>query len=329
MLFDKLVKFVEKNLSNENHPLENVIKQAKLFHFEEAPHNFILERKNDSKIFEELRLIEKTFFLPFRHTAIEDAASLIVLSTMKEEINGFGKNMAYVVFSPMLPKPNTLNDRSAYFNAYKKMHKTGHYRGVPLNEIKTSYGLEFGNIKPLQFSPSPENNNIITVDVMGKMHGILLLDKKMNIKNVMDTNKDLSVKDPALHQTELQSLQNVITAIEEVIYINNPKRFVIEELPPLFNKKKIKKLQRSHQRSKFTVLEPEKIRKIYGNDKKSTKNDRISPRAHQRRKHYRQYPDDPQKWPKAHGKILTIPTYWVGQKTFRKNNKIYKVRTDL
>ena len=119
--------------------------------------------------------------------------------------------------------------------------------------------------------------------------------------------------------------------------INSPQRFILEERP--LKIKKSKKLLRTYQRPKYTILSPTAIREKLKIANPTGKN-KI---PHERRRHIRflrdkKYSFDsngmpiiPQICPNGfpYYKTTIIPPTWVGQKEKIIKNKIYKVRLDI
>jgi len=104
----------------------------------------------------------------------------------------------------------------------------------------------------------------------------------------------------------------IVLTLREIIDLNTPNKFILEERP-INGQGKVnsKKIPRSNRRSKFIFLSPGEIKKRYlgyGNQTKT----KGTKKPHERRRHQRKYPDDPDRFPNVHGKTIIIPACWVG-----------------
>ena len=103
--------------------------------------------------------------------------------------------------------------------------------------------------------------------------------------------------------------------------IHHPKQFIFEENP--VKEFKGKKIKRSHQRPKYTILDPYAIRKIL---KVHNETGRIVS-GHDRCGYWRRYHND--RFVNMKGKRRWIDAIWVGPHEKTIGNKKYKVRLDL
>jgi len=123
--------------------------------------------------------------------------------------------------------------------------------------------------------------------------------------------------------TTEQASQNALIAMQEIMMLNNlENRFILEEKPI---NPKIKKgmIARSHQRSKYTILEPKIIRKRMGLQPTG----KALEEGYERRRHYRTYRND--RYVNVQGKTVVIEATWVGPSEKQVGKKYYKVRLDL
>jgi len=104
--------------------------------------------------------------------------------------------------------------------------------------------------------------------------------------------------------------------------ISQPKLFVIREssMKPY---KIGKKIPRSHQRSKYIILDLNQIKTRYG---LSGRGEGMSKAAHPRRAHRRILRDE--RFTNKRGKIVKVKATWVGDTEKQVGNKIYKVLLD-
>jgi hypothetical protein len=135
------------------------------------------------------------------------------------------------------------------------------------------------------------------------------------------------------------TLRNVAVAMEEVMLFNTPERFIVEDLSPEAFRAgerararkqrerdpKTKRILPSTERPIYVLLTPDEIRERFHFP---TPTGGVK-RAHERRRHLRTYPDDPARWPQAHGKVVVIPASWVGPSEVRVNKRRYRVMLDL
>ena len=135
--------------------------------------------------------------------------------------------------------------------------------------------------------------------------------------------------DPGMRRFCDESLRNAVTALEEVIYFNNPDRFVVQ-ITNLKAKKrsprKTGKIPRSQDRETFTFLTPRQIRETCGLEHE-TDGEEGKRKPHPRRRHYRTFRAD--RYKAAKDKTVVIEAHWVGPTETIVGNKKYKIRLDL
>jgi hypothetical protein len=129
-------------------------------------------------------------------------------------------------------------------------------------------------------------------------------------------------------------IRSARTAMEELFVFNTPNRFIVEESSEAIQRhqkkplKDRKKITRSNLRPRYTLLKPGEIRKKLGLDMHA-QGTHASPRVHERRRHPRTYPDDPERWPNKHGQTIIVPATWVGKSDGWVGRKYYRIRLDL
>jgi len=123
------------------------------------------------------------------------------------------------------------------------------------------------------------------------------------------------------HHENLMRIHGYFSTAMALIY--HPKQFVFEEGPVDIPHRKGKKIKRSHQRPKYTVLNPYEIRTIL---QVHNETGRIVS-GHDRRGFERTYRHP--KYKKMQGKKQWIDPVWVGPSSKTIGNKIYKVRLDI
>mgnify|MGYP001159234819 CR=1 FL=1 len=300
MIYDLFASIVERHFKRE---LRHLLEKAKLFVFPGAAKD-ILPRSMDQEI---TRFLRENFVLPFPAVAVEDPSSCVILYDLEKGQKGIGTDRGYVECLPM-----TADSKS--FREYGAMPQ---YDQV-VEDMKQSLPADAAIITVGRLSV------IETTPTAWLAHGEIEWQAVCTKKVVLMSPEDL---EPYRHMDEYirPALVNAMTAIEEVLYFNTPNRFVLEETPTDGTQRGKVKIQRSHQRSKFTLLTPKEIRERL---KISTaKDNRKSPAAHERRRHYRTLRAE--RFKNMKGRTLVIPATWVGPAEATIGNRIYRVRLDI
>jgi hypothetical protein len=107
--------------------------------------------------------------------------------------------------------------------------------------------------------------------------------------------------------------------------LNTVDRFIMEISPTNPGVRSNKYIPKAHQRSEYVLLHPHEIRKYMKTEHEA--GDRKQS-AHERRAHYRTYPDDAVRFPNAHGKRIRIEAVWIGSTEAVVGGKKYKVILD-
>ena len=119
----------------------------------------------------------------------------------------------------------------------------------------------------------------------------------------------------------------IIEIIEKFLFLNTPNRFVVEVTPDKTRKPNPKRIIKSPDRSKYTLLTVKEIQKRYGLGGTESKGSGKSPAPHPRRRHYRTLRSE--KFTHKQGQTILIPATWIGKSEIQKGNKIYRVRFDV
>lgn len=131
-------------------------------------------------------------------------------------------------------------------------------------------------------------------------------------------------------QLMLECSQNVGTAIQEVMLLNTPSHFIIEEAPAKPPKKQ-KKIPRKEDRPVYTLLKPDAVRRILvpecGTATDTPPTERTSPSPHLRRRHYRTLRSD--RFTGKKGQLVEVKAAWVGPEERIVGGKRYRIRLDL
>lgn len=156
--------------------------------------------------------------------------------------------------------------------------------------------------------------------------GLIDLNKSQEIDMIAMQVKTTYINGKYIDDRNLRhTLSNcIIPAIHGLLEINTIDRFVLEikdTKPRIYKDKYIPLID---QRPSYIILHPKEIRKYMKTEHEMTS----ERRGHERRAHLRRYPDDPIKFPNAHGKIIKIPSIWVGSTETVIGEKTYRVVLD-
>lgn len=294
MIFDKLCSIIEKYLPE----YRQLVEESKLFVFDGKPHEFLPKKIDENALYND-------FFLPFRTVAIEDSASVVILHDPFPNMVGFKDDRIFIeCFSGEVEASN--------FGDSTKKEIDGKFLG-DVNVCAIITGL-------IKLGSDSKHSKTIE----GVIHRLFYVNMKTK-KIVGDyTGKVLKELDGGIGDTSAQCLRNPATALEEILLLNTPKHFIVEDKPKKQHRSN-KKIARSHQRSKFTLIDAKAIKKIF--TEKTGKNFDKEITGHERRKHFRTLKSD--KFVNKKGSTIVIPSTWVGPREVTTNKRIYKVRTDL
>jgi hypothetical protein len=160
-------------------------------------------------------------------------------------------------------------------------------------------------------------------DVLAKMTPDEMKDGEALLKIIKDAR---DVEQASLNR---EASIHIHTALEEIMFFNTPDRFVMESTPvgkaATKNKNK-KKILRSDQRPRYTLLRPSEIRGVMGIEAPAP-GDKNTPRPHERRRHYRTFRAE--RYKAAKGKRIVVEATWVGPQEAVVGNKKYRVCTDI
>ena len=296
MLFDKLCGIVEKFFPEKRIILEN----AKIFTFDKIPHEHLSKTKPDFDL--------DLFALPFPITAVEDAASLIVLIDNQEHQTGLNVQREFIEFMEYG------KNREAFSN------------------VNLAQQLRENNDELMQMMEQLKGYVVVNQGVVWEItpqERKWLTDASLDSINLFDrSGKLVLTRGPS--EIPLDDLKatsgNVVTALEELMTLYTPERFILEVNPVLTDKQarllaKGKKIPRSDQRPIYTILTPGEIRDKMG-VRLQDQVDRKSPMPHERRAHLRRlrkesgYKED---------KIIRVKASWIGVSEKTVGNKRYRV----
>ncbi len=309
-LFDRLSRIAE----NHYPQLVPILKRAKLFIFDAAPHEVLPQ----SVPVEESSLLLDNFFLPFDAIAIEDRATCTVLLDLKEDQSGFGDDRMFIDLCPMFADSSVFSDSEEMKAAQRKVDAELKAAGTPKDGSMITIG-RFDKIWPDTTDPN-------VLNISGSVDLMFLASKQKLLSKVMSNIKDKQLIAPALRHAK--------TAVEEVLYFNSPSRFVCERKPH----KKAKtpkphsaKVPRSNEQSVFTILTPKEITDKLGLVENQALADGTTTgrkkSAHWRRKHQRLLTSD--RYTSMKNKTITVKASWIGPEVAERKGHVWKIRIDL
>lgn len=302
MIFDKFCLFAERHYPK----FKNIADNAKLFVFDNIPHEYL--KKNAQKEYSEHAEI---FALPFSITAIEDPASLVILIDSIEGQVGYDAPRSFIEVIPFLANANAFSDGNVGIDDMQKELM------LELDiDVESAVNISLGKISNGKFTESGSY-------VEGGVDLVFLADKN-KIHQFIEVSK---LQPDVAKEISNNGVRNIITALEELLCVYIKTSFILEESPGQ-TKSNQKKILRSHQRSKFTILTPAEIRKkLKIENPVADTGERKSPIAHERRRHYRHLSTEGGHF--KQNKKIVIPATWIGESEKKIGNKIYKVRLDV
>lgn len=279
---------------------------AGLFRFDQAPHEFLPSEIEDAEF------LRETFFLPFPTVAVEDTASLVVLCDTEPDQSGLSSDRMYIEVEPLNHvDPANYRDSERVEQAFSQLSKKN-------NLPHGALSIAIGNIRVPGVSALGKHK----WELEGSVKWVLAASPEGVLSQIGSPSQMFGSKSNDLTSAVLR---NVMSGVEEVLYINTPSRFVVEDAPKKM-KDRPKKIPRSHQRPVYTLLKPADIQTRYGLGKGGAKTSRKQ-RPHVRRRHYRHLRSE--KFRNKKGTVITIPAQWIGPSEITSGNRRYRVRLDL
>jgi len=300
MIFDQLLGVIERHYKDfYDGYLYRLCQDAKIFDFPATSHK-ILPKKINKK---DLDFIKEYFILPFPVVAVEDTASCTILADLKKDQVGPFEDR---VFLDCVPSGIPYTE----FREEEQEH-------LKMNEL-----LGF-NLKDDQLFISGGKYRFIAMDESRYLSNVQLQFMILASKDKIYLSPE-QLKPMIDDSTRKAAAMNAKTALEEIMYFNDPKHFILESAP-VKQRSKEKKLARSHERPKYFLLTPQVIREKLSLPDPVSKHK--SPAAHERRRHIRTLKSE--RFTKKRGQKIFIPATWVGPKEAVVKNRRYKVRLDL
>lgn len=312
MIFDKLARAVERGIPK----LVQILNSTRLFVFPGRAHEILHE---DDEI--DIDFVRENFFLPFQHIAVEDTASCILLWDDSKGQRGLSHVRHFIECMSFATPSSEFNTR---------------------RNTDGSPGLTDEQLSVVERAAKVMPNDALAVSTgtfkaiyLERQDGKCKFIYDAEVSGVMVARTDGTVIPPQLlFPTESDArlvangtIRNAGAAIQEVNYLNSPDRFILEEMPEDYEKRRVRaqklgRVMRRHERPTHTPLYPREIRRRLHLPPVNAGGPK---QPHERRAHTRTYPDDPVQWPHAHGKTIVIPSSWIGPSSATIGNKRYRV----
>jgi len=309
MSFNIFCKIAEKNPQMPQ--LAWLLRQAKLFVIDQPVQEFLAGPAPDPAWYD---WVENTFTMPFPVVVVIDMISMVVLYDIEDAPVGVKPLRGFMEIIYTKEPYESFDDRNFPFpkweREYADFSKDNHLimitRGVLSDliydkatgkykswaSIHSTYGTSSKNKFKLYEVPMPKDKPEVRIKV-GEILG----------------------RNPAI-------------AWHELIKCSEPTNFIMETAPKKAkNPSKSKKIPREHERPKFTLLEPAKIRKVMGTPLPGNGTVGSPKRPHDRRAHTRTLRSS--RFGDNQGKQVSVKAAWIGPSEATVGNKIYKVRLDL
>jgi|GEM_PF-2389651 len=313
MIWDTVARMAERF----GPTLLQIMQKTRLFTIDAAPQDFLPKTYTA----EQCEFYKENFFLPFRYTAIEDKASLIFLFDVEKHARGLKSPRKWVEFMPGQADMKNFREGGTYENR-DALGLVSEFFG-DRQMIFVTWGV-ISEVVPTPGKKTWVAGGIESLFFQDAQTGEILLDHKNLLQSF---GRDTLVK------ISNSQLSNALTAIEEVMYFNDPSNFIVEEIPTQFERRARSKAAktrvcRSHEIRKYTVLKPTQIRRKLRLPE-PTQPGGVRRRPHERRTHLRTYSNDDKLWPNVHGRTVVVKGSWVGPSEATVDGRRYRVMVDM
>jgi hypothetical protein len=286
MIFDTLVSMIERTSSDR---MKQMAAEARLFYFPMSSIGGTLKRQYTK---EQLHFLRDEFFLPFPITAVEDNDSCVIVQAIEPEKFGLDQKWMCCEYIPPMAREDWPLPGCGLINM-----------GCITSMEAMDDGVKYNACVPVVV--------MLIVDAL----------RKEVIGDIRVEEDDLSTD--AMHARKT-AFRNWITAIEELMLLNEPSRFILEDRP-LKERVNPKKILRSHERPIYTLLRPKEIRERMHLTEHLV-HTHSSPIPHERRAHKKVLRSE--RYKAARGRELFIPATWVGPHENTHGRRRYKVLLD-
>lgn len=332
-VFDLLATLVGTHLPDAR----ALLHRARLFDFPYRAHEVL------PKTFQpgERELIHEHFFLPFEIVAVEDTASLVVLMNTEPEQRGLPGRRHFIECLPMRvgddaefrpEEREIIQKHQAFFASAPERSATVTMGYIEQMRFEPDGNILFNGALDLAVFATPER---ILMNLVSEWHRTQQYKQAVGLaqreRGALREREEIEFREA--------TLRNVAVAMQEVMYFNTPNRFIVERTPKSYwryedrlrARKRRKQdptkrpVLRSDARPTYILLTPEEIRTQFHfpTPTGGTK------RAHERRRHFRTYPNDPARWPNAAGRTVVVPATWVGPSERQTKDTRYRVLLDV
>lgn len=307
MIFDQLCHHIERQPLLPQ--LLGMDRRDMLFHFVKSARLFLIDKavENLPINWDEAVVDEENFFLPFPIVAIEDPDSCVLLiDTLKEQTG--------------LIKPRMVIMCSSGGRHIEEDFFSRHGRAPTSNEIlrvKQFCYIAAGMIYNGSFGGVEEGWGF----KVGLMGGVW-----MDGDEIAGTSKTLGYMYPNMDKEglTLDLGTHAKSAIEEIIWFNQPHRFVMEASSLKTKTPKPGRLPRSHERPTYTLIRPNDARRIM---RLPSLHQGGTVAPHERRRHFRTLRSEV--FTNKRGQTIQVRATWVGPDEAIVGNKKYKIMTDI
>ena len=339
-LYHRLLRFCEKSWPQAL----PIVKEARVFYYPVVPHEDMDHAKEPAF----WDWCSEHFILPFRVCAMEDLASCLVFYDQDPEASGLSRTRFFIDCISLSRSSDFAFNASLDSGVMSERDAIRRFLSAQVRDADKACIVNVGVLHSIrayetgrevlgrlldQFCIHSECGRIEMVGG-GKSRIVVRAGGKVDVLGgsmppAVDVKEDgtldiITQEDMETMRTEM-ALRNAVAAIEEFATFHLPGRFIVEQTPVVRKARSQKVADTEETRPYYTCLEPSAIRKRFGIPT-STGAMRV---AHERRRHWRTYPDDPEKWPSAHGKRVLIPATWVGPEEQTVGRTHYKVMLDL
>ena len=301
MLFDLLCKVAEKNPEEEL--ISAAVRNANLFILhDDYVESDLCKIDVDS---EWVDWAENTFSLPFQVVAFEGPNALVVFIDKTVGTIGIREERIFIYFTKY--DMNTLDPSdNPPLKDFTKEQMVSYY------EDNTLVNMAIGVTKETNYDLAEAQLSSVVYVALAYTS---TTKDGLNLSAIPEEHVPPHLRD---------SIHNVVmTYFHSLVQCSEPKNFILETHPKkIKDPSKSKKIPRSHQRPQYTLLEPNKIRKIMGLDSPGVPTGKTV-RPHERRAHTRILRSE--RYGDNRGKRINIKATWVGPSEAIVGNKIYKV----
>lgn len=291
MLFDKLAGCVERMAQegtkplNGSEPLHRIVAGARLFEMPEMDEKAL----GAGEAF--LRESPDLFALPFRTCAVEipDCDTCTIIRDKGKDSVGLRAEREFMIY--LRGESNNIGETWAHCLISGTFHSERH---------------EYGRIDE-------------TVGGKVTVESVLTFDSDMSFRAAFTEKNFLNWE-----KVGACAIALIQASMVRLAYIQLPGNFIVENAPAKPAAAKPGRIIRSHDRSRYIILNPEAVRKILRHPAEPEKG---TPKAsHWRRRHLRRLQSEHFK--AKRGQIIVIPSLWIGPQEAEHGGRKYKVLLD-